>query len=83
MTNKIEFKLVPVELPKIRKGRKGSKYDSIIDQFSKSDMTCVRVDVKDIDPKMLAIGLRNRIKTRQIKKIRVSQRGDNVYLTKE
>jgi len=71
------------KLPKIKKGRKGSKYDSIIDKFSKSDMTSVRVDVKGLDPKMLAIGLRNRIKTRQIKNIKVSQRGDNVYLTKE
>jgi len=64
-------------------GRKGSKYDLIIDKFSKSDMTSVRVESKNIDPKMLAIGLRNRIKTRQIKKIKVSQRGDNVCLTKE
>jgi len=46
-------------------------------------MTSVRVDTKDLDPKMLAIGLRNRIKTRQIEDIRVSQRGKNVYLTKE
>jgi len=36
-----------------------------------------------VDSKMLAIGLRNRIKTRQIENIKVSQRGDNVYLTKE
>jgi hypothetical protein len=36
-----------------------------------------------VGPKMLAIGLRNRIKTRKIKKIKVSQRGDNVHLTKD
>ena len=46
-------------------------------------MASVRVDAKDVDPKMLAMGLRNRIKTREIKNIKVSQRGNKVYLTKE
>ena len=81
--SEIEFKLIPEKLPKAEKRKRGSKYDAIIDQFCKSTNESVRVDAKGIEPKNLAIGLRNRLNQREIKDIVVSQRKDKVYLVKK
>ena len=83
MSEKLEFVLVPEKLPKAEKRKKGSRYDPIIDQFAKSENNSVRVDAKGVESKNLVIGLRNRLNTRGIKDIFVSQRGDKVYLVKK
>lgn len=77
----IEFKLIPEKIPKAVKF--GSKYDDIIDAFDKSDKESVRVDAPKMDMKTLSMGLRTRIRQRDMTDIKVSMRGDKVYLARK
>ena len=81
--SEIEFKLIPEKRAKLEKLKRSSKYDPIIDQFNESNETSVRIDAKKMKPINLVIGLRNRIKQREITDIAVSQRGNKVYLLKK
>ena len=78
------YRLVEEELPAVERamGKRGSKYDPIIDDFLGSTSNVVRVEFPSIKPKMLSAGLKTRIKNREIKVVNVKTRGDRVYLTK-
>jgi len=75
---KIKFSLIKERVPT---RKKGSKFDVILDEFSKSDMKSVRVDT-DLNLKTLSLGLRSRIKNRKITNIKVKERESKVYLVK-
>lgn len=77
----IEFELIAEKVP--RAVKTGSRYDGMIDKFLKSDITSARIDTKSIDSRTLALGLRTRIRSREITGIKVSQRGNKVYLVRE
>lgn len=82
MNEELLFELVPEEVP--RQQKKGSKYDPMIDQFVQSEIKSARVFVKGINAKELAIGLRGRVRSRDLMEtIKVSQRRDKVYLIKK
>ncbi len=81
MNEIMKFELIPEKMPTIKK--KASRYDPIIDQFMQKDVRSVWVNTKDMEPKKLAIALRSRVRARDImNEIKVSQRGDKVYLIK-
>jgi len=81
---KIQFSLTPEKMPKVKKaiGKRGSKYDPLLEQFMQSSDKTVRVNVQGIESQTLAISLRNIIKTRELQ-ITVAQREDKVYLVKK
>ena len=82
--SKKPYRFVEEELPAVKRamGKRGSKYDPIIDDFLKSASNVVRVEYSGIEPKVLSAGLKTRIRHREIREIDVKTRGDRVYLTK-
>ena len=82
--SKKPYRLVEEKLPAVKRamGKRGSKYDPIIDEFLESASNVVRVEYPDIKPKVLSAGLKTRIRHREIREVNVKTRRDNVYLTK-
>ena len=81
MNEILEFELIPEKLPRGVKRR--SRYDIIIDQFFDGNDDSVRVNVKNMKGRELATALRSRVRVRELMdRIRVSQRGEKVYLLK-
>jgi len=81
MNETIQFELVPEKIPRITK--KASRYDPILDKFTDMDNDSVRINTINMKPRELAIALRSRVRARNLMdEIKVSQRGDKVYLIK-
>jgi hypothetical protein len=69
-----------IEPAKIPKFKRMGIYDKIINEFLESKLDSAKVTYEKT-PKILAFGLRNRIKTRELKnKVKVRKVGDSVYL---
>jgi len=79
----LEFELIPEKLPVAKKLKKGSKYDKVLTAFVESKEISVWVNVSGIDYRTLSAGLKNRVRSRSIKNIKVCLRGNKVYLVKE
>lgn len=73
------------KVPKMKKlGRKGSKYDAVIDDFLKADTDSARITYEGTKDSMLAISPRQRIKVRELKNLQVKYRREKgVYLLKK
>ena len=64
--------------------RRDSKYDAVIDNFLKADTDSARITYEGTKDSMLAIGLRQRIKVRELKNLQVKYRSEKgVYLLKK
>lgn len=67
----------PAEIPK---SKRMGIYDKIINEFLDSNLDSAKVTYEK-NPKTLSFGLRNTIKTRELKnKVKVKKLGDSVYL---
>ena len=65
-------------------GRKGSKYDPVIDDFLKANTDSARITFEGIKDSMLSVSLRQRIKVRDLTNLEVKHRsGKGVYLAKK
>lgn len=80
-----KYEIIPEKVPKMKKlGRKGSKYDAVIDDFLEADTDSARITYEGTKDSMLAIGLRQRIKVKELKNLQVKYRsGKGVYLLKK
>ena len=79
----LEFELMPVARKPMRKYRKGSKYDPIIDLFLKGENNLVKVVVESKDANYLRTQLNKRIDARNInEKVKVSVVNNIAYLEK-
>jgi len=78
----VEFNLTPVEEKPLRRYRKGSKYDSIIDAFMEGEHTLVVVVVENKDTNYLRTLLKKRIDARNLSGVKVSVINNMCYLEK-
>lgn len=80
-----KYEIIPEKVPKMKKlGRKGSKYDVVIDDFLSQNIDSARITYEGTKGSMLAISLRQRIKVRELKNLQVKHRsGKGVYLLKK
>jgi len=83
--SKKRYQIIPEKVPKMKKlGRKGSKYDAVIDDFLEADISSARITYEGAKVSMVAIGLRQRIKVRELKNLQVKYRSEKgVYLLKK
>ena len=79
----VTFQLKPVEEKPIRKYRKGSKYDPLLDAFISGPNNLVKVDVPGKDANYLRTQLNKRIESRNIHTLKVSVVNNICYLEKE
>lgn len=69
-----------IEPARIPKSKRVGIYDKIINEFLESKLDSVKVTYEK-NPKTLSFGLRNTIKTRELKNmVKVRKVGDSVYL---
>ncbi len=82
MTEKKNWKIIPEDIPEPSKaGRKAkSKYDPILDKFLNSNRDEARIEHKTVEDETLAVGLRNRIKKRQLNLAVHTRKDSGVYL---
>lgn len=78
----LTFNLDPVEEKPIRKYRKGSKYDPLIDAFisGPNDLVAVSVDGKDANT--MRTQLKKRLESRNLSGVQVSVVNNVCYLEK-
>ncbi len=79
----VTFQLKPVEEKPIRKYRKGSKYDPLLDAFISGPNNLVSVDVPGKDANYLRTQLNKRIDARTLQSLKVSVVNNICYLEKE
>ncbi len=80
----LKFDLNPVDKKPIRKYRKGSKYDPIIDKFLSAKHDLVKVEGSDKDANYLRTQLKKRIDARVLnEKIEISVINNTAYLEKK
>lgn len=74
--------LVPEEIPEpLRFVRKRGEYDECLEEFLKSGLPSARVNIPNTKPKNVWSQLRRRVKNKGLRdKVKVSIRGDKVYL---
>jgi len=78
----VDYTLIPVKSKPLRKYRKGSKYDPILDAFILGEANLVQVSIVDKDANYLRIQLNKRIEDRSLGNIKVSVINNVVYLEK-
>jgi len=78
----IDYNLIPVKSKPLRKYRKGSKYDPILDAFIVGEANLVQVSIVDKDANYLRLQLNKRIEAKKLEKIKVSVVNNVVYLEK-
>jgi len=76
----INFDIINVK--PVRRYRKGSKYDPILNAFLKNTKTLVEADIKATDVNFLKTTLNKRIEDRGLKNVKVSIENNFVYLEK-
>lgn len=80
--SEVKFDMKPVEKKPSRKYRKGSKYDPILDAFTKGTDKLVEVTVEGRDANYLRTQLNKRIEARGLKGIKTSVVNNVLYLQK-
>jgi hypothetical protein len=80
--SELSFNLQPVTEKPLRKYRKGSKYDPIIEAFKEGRDNLVSVNVDGKDANYLRTQLNKRINARQLSRIKVSVVNNVCYLEK-
>ena len=78
---KVIFNLTPVADKPLRRYRKGSKYDPILDAFLEGEARLVEVSLAGKEANYLRIRLNKRIKDRKLR-VRVSVVNNKCYLEK-
>lgn len=79
----VKFSLKPVRKKPSRRYRKGSKYDPIIDKFTKSSDNLVEVKVEGREANYLRTQLNKRIEARVLKdRVKTSVVNNILYLEK-
>ena len=78
---KVIFNLTPVADKPLRRYRKGSKYDPILDAFLEGEVRLVEVSLAGKEANYLRIRLNKRIKDRKLG-VRVSVVNNKCYLEK-
>ena len=79
----VKFSLKPVKRKPLRRYRKGSKYDPIIDEFLKSPDDLVEVNVEGRDSNYLKTQLNKRIEVRELgAQVKTSVVNNVLYLEK-
>ena len=78
---KVIFNLTPVADKPLRRYRKGSKYDPILDAFLEGEARLVEVSLAGKEANYLRIRLNKRIKDRKLR-VRVSAVNNKCYLEK-
>jgi hypothetical protein len=80
----LNFEFEPVAKKPIRRYRKGSKYDPIIDAFVKGEHNLVKVNISGKDANYTRTLLKKRIDARDLSnKVEVSVVSNNTYLEKK
>ena len=80
--SEIRFEMRPVEKKRVKKYKRGSVYDPIIDQFLESGEELVEISVEGKKPGYVITQLNRRIDTRELDII-ASRGGGFVYLEKK
>lgn len=81
--SKLKFILKAISKKPIRRYRKGSKYDPILDSFLDSENNLVQVEIKGKDANYLRTQLKKRIEIRGLQnKVTVSVVNNIAYLEK-
>ena len=78
----VSFNLEPVSEKPLRKYRKGSKYDPLLDAFISGTDTLVAVTVPDKDANYLRTQLNKRMEARKLSDVKVSVVNNVCYLEK-
>jgi len=80
----IEYELEPVEKKPLRRYRKGSKYDPLIDSFLNGPHNLVKVEAVGKNANYLRLQLKKRIDARDLSnKVEVSVVSNNTYLERK
>jgi len=80
--SKVQYELTPVTEKPLRKYRKGSKYDGILDQFTESKNPLVSISIGDVDANYIRTQLNKRIDKRKLTTVEVSVVNGVCYLEK-
>lgn len=79
-----KYEIIPEKVPKMKKlGRKGSKYDPVIDGFLEANIDSARITFEGVKDSMLAVGLRQRVKVKGLNLEVKHRSGKGVYLVKK
>ena len=81
--SEVKFDLKPVEEKPSRKYRKGSKYDTILDEFVSGTDNLVAVEVPGKDGNYLRTQLNKRIEAKTLEGVKVSVINSVCYMEKE
>lgn len=79
----IAFNLEPVDVKPLRKYRKGSKYDPLLEAFISGSPKLVSVNVEGKDANYLRTQLNKRVEARNLHSVKVSVVNNVCYLEKE
>ena len=80
----LQFSFTEVKAKALRRSRKGSKYDPVIDSFRSGGSDLVKVEIPGLTADYVRFQLKKRIDARELgEKMGVSTIGNAVYLEKK